>query len=621
MSPETALARFVGAGALGSVEQGIAAGLVRICARAGWELNPEPGDGELVELALALCVRALRQGSVCLDTRSPGGLLAVESEWLDPASLPWPSEEAIEAALRRSPMVTQGRGATAGAPLRLVDDRLYLERYWAYERSVAQDISERLGARPELDEPRLAAALRRLFPMPWRAGSAEQCLAAAAAGLSGYTVITGGPGTGKTFTVAMVLAALAEASATPPRVALAAPTGKAAKRLTEVVTDQLSKAPFTVEDRQRLGALQARTLHRLLGFLPNGGDRFAHDRRNPLPYDVIVVDETSMVPLVLMARLLEATPPDARLILVGDAGQLASVEAGAVLADLVARPAAEDPALRQAIERVSPSTTGPGARGSGAAGGVVRLTHNHRAQGRDLVALGAAIRENRPAEVFDLLDRGVGLEFVEVVELETPDDVRGLRADVVGNGVAMVHAAQAGDAARALGLMSAHRLMCAHSDGRFGVRRWNLEARRWVAQECADGAIMTATWYPGEPVLVTRNDYSLDLYNGDTGVVVVTAAGLRVAFQGAGDEIRLVAPARIEGLVELQAMTVHKGQGSEFDRVTFLLPGPDSPLLTRELLYTGVTRARLGVRLMGSRAAVEAGLAREVRRASGLRLV
>ncbi|MGB8021295.1 MAG: exodeoxyribonuclease V subunit alpha [Candidatus Nanopelagicales bacterium] len=616
MSGDSLLARFVQAGALGVVEEGIGAGLVRICGDARWELNPRPGDGELVELALALCIRALRQGSVCIDVRSPGGMLAVESEWLDPAALPWPSEPgAIEAALQRSPMVSRGPDATGAAPMRLVDGQLYLERYWAYERCVAGDICERLAVRPEVDEERLAGSLARLFPGAGAAGTDdEQCLAAAAAALRGYTVITGGPGTGKTFTVAKVLAALAESSPTPLRVALAAPTGKAAKRLTEVVTHVLNEDPFTADDRRRLGALQASTLHRLLGFQPGGGDRFAHDRRNQLPFDVVVVDETSMVPLVMMARLLEATPPHARLILVGDAGQLASVEAGAVLADLVGRPGADDPDLEQALTRVI-----PGAVTSGAPGGVVRLTRNYRVEGRDLVDLGAAIRDSRPGEVFDLLARGEGLEFVEAADPEEPAAIRGLRADVVSIGSAMVRAAADGNATEALELMGRHRLMCAHGDGRFGVRRWNLEARRWISQACGDRSIMGSTWYVGEPVLVTRNDYSVDLYNGDTGVVVATPDGLRVAFQTAGTRIRLVAPARIDGLVELQAMTVHKGQGSEFDRVTFLLPGPDSPLLTRELLYTGVTRARRAVRLIGSRAAVEAALAREVRRASGLR--
>lgn len=616
MSGDTLLTRFVQAGALGIVEEGIAAALIRICRDARWELNPRAGDRELVELALALCIRALRQGSVCIDVRSPGGMLAVESEWLDPAALPWPSEPgAIEAALQRSPMVNQGPEAAGRAPLRLVDRRLYLERYWVYERSVAGEVSDRLEVRPEVDEARLAASLKRLFPGagPTRTDD-EQCLAAAAAVLRGYTVITGGPGTGKTFTVAKVLAALAESSPNPLRIALAAPTGKAAKRLTEVIADALTKAPFTDEDRQRLGAIQASTLHRLLGFRPGGGDRFAHDQRNPLPFDVVLVDETSMVPLVMMARLLAATPSHARLILVGDAGQLASVEAGAVLADLVGRPAPDDEELQRALARVS-----PGGATAGAPGGVVRLTRNYRAEGRDLVALAAAIRDNRPREVFDLLDRGEGLEFVEAADPDTPASIRGLRADVASIGSAIVRAAAEGNAVEALDLMSRHRLMCAHSDGRFGVRRWNLEARRWISKTCGDPTIMASTWYVGEPVLVTRNDYGVDLYNGDTGVVVATPDGLRVAFQAAGAGLRLVAPARIDGLAELQAMTVHKGQGSEFDRVTFLLPGPDSPLLTRELLYTGVTRARRAVRLIGPRAAVEVALAREVRRASGLR--
>ena len=356
-------------------------------------------------------------------------------------------------------------------------------------------------------------------------------------------MITGGPGTGKTTTVAKVLAALAENAEPPPRIALAAPTGKAAKRLTEVVDAVIAAPPFTQADRDRLGSPTAVTLHRLLGFLPGAGDRFRHHRLNPLPYDVVVVDETSMVPLVLMARLLQAVPDHARLILVGDAGQLASVEAGAVLADLVARPAPDDPDLTAAIGRVSPPDAG-----SLVTGGVVQLTVNHRAEGHDLAALGTAIRLNQPTTVFDLLDTGDGLELIDTDDVDSPATMHGLRADITTLGVQLVTAGRAGDAESALDLMNRHRLLCAHNDGPHGIHRWNQQARRWIATACADPSIDTAQWYPGQPVLVTSNDYSLDLYNGDTGVIIAHPDGLRAAFTGPGGTTRTIGPARIDGL-------------------------------------------------------------------------
>lgn len=622
---------FLATGALGPGEAGVARGLLRIGTAAGWDLSPQPGDADLVELATALCVLALRQGSVCIDLTAPTPVLPAQGE--APAPVTWPDPGETVAALARSPLVALGPQAPDPAPLRLVDGLLYLDRYWAYERSVAREVTTRLAHRPTVDEQRLAAALVRLFPDPHparldlrpgtagagsarqpRPGPDEQRVAAAVAALRGYTVITGGPGTGKTTTVAKVLAALAEAADTPPRIALAAPTGKAAKRLTEVVDALLAAPPFTPADRDRLGSPTAVTLHRLLGFLPGAGDRFRHHQLNPLPYDVVVVDETSMVPLVMMARLLQALPGHARLILVGDAGQLASVEAGAVLADLVARPASDDPDLTAAIARVSPPDAG-----TIVTGGVVHLTVNHRAEGQDLVALGTAIRLNQPTTVLDLLAAGDGLELIDTDDLDSPAALAGLHADITTLGTQLVAAGRAGDAGAALDLMNRHRLLCAHNEGPHGIRRWNQQARHWIAAACADPSIDTAPWYPGQPVLVTRNDYSLDLYNGDTGVIITDPHGLRAAFAGPGGTVRTIAPARLDGLVELQAMTVHKGQGSEYDCITLLLPGPESPLLTREMLYTAVTRAKRHVRIIGTRAAVEAAVDREIRRASGLR--
>ena len=265
---------------------------------------------ETVALAVALAVRALRNGSVCVDLRSVEKQVGVDG-------LPWPDVDGWLAAVQASTL--------AGTPptLRLDGDLLYLDRYWLEEQQVADDVHTMIAVKPEKVSP----DIDRLFP----AGFEEQRAAAKVALSQGLTVLTGGPGTGKTTTVARLLALLA--AGTRLRVALAAPTGKAAARLQEAV--QLEVGKLDKADREALSGMHATTLHRLLGSRPDTSARFRHNRGNRLPHDVIVVDETSMVSLTMMARLLEAVRPDARLILVGDPDQLASVEAGAVLADLV----------------------------------------------------------------------------------------------------------------------------------------------------------------------------------------------------------------------------------------------------------------------------------------------
>ncbi len=282
----------------------------RICA-----LGEEPD--ERVALAVALVVRALRGGSVCVD-------LATIAANIGADEVPWPEPVEWLAAMRASTLLSKP------PVLHLYDDRLlYLDRYWREEKQVCDDLLALLTAPVPAGLP----DLERLFP----AGFEEQGEAAEIALSQAVTVLTGGPGTGKTTTVARLLALVAEQArllgSTRPRIALAAPTGKAAARLQEAVQHEVAK--LDAADRARLGELQAMTLHRLLGSRPDTSSRFKHDRGNRLPHDVIVIDETSMVSLTLMARLLEAVRPDARLVLVGDADQLASVEAGAVLADLV----------------------------------------------------------------------------------------------------------------------------------------------------------------------------------------------------------------------------------------------------------------------------------------------
>lgn len=513
---------------------------------------------ESVELAIALAVRALRGGSVCVDLR------AVAAQ-VDMPSLPWPAADDWLAAVRASPL--------AGEPpvLRLFGDLLYLDRYWREEQQVCTDVQALMAAaQPRTEVP----TYERLFPQ----GFEEQQAAADIALSQGLTVLTGGPGTGKTTTVARLLALLAEqataADSPPLRIALAAPTGKAAARLQEAVRLEVNQ--LDAVDRSRLAGLQATTLHRLLGSRPDTSSRFKHHRGNRLPHDVIVVDETSMVSLTMMARLLEAVRPQARLLLVGDPDQLASVEAGAVLADLV-----------EGLESER----------------VAALRTSHRF-GAAIGALAAAVRDGDADRAVEVLASGDP-------HVEWSTDSEGLRDVLVLQALALRAASQAGDPAAALAVLDEHRLLCAHRHGPFGVTHWNRQVERWITEET--GEPHWAPWYAGRPILVTANDYGLRLYNGDTGVTVTGPDGLRAVIGTAS-----FATSRLVEVETMHAMTIHKSQGSQANEVTVLLPSEDSRLLTRELFYTAVTRAKQRVRVVGSEAEVRAAIQRQAVRASGL---
>ncbi|MEL7977333.1 exodeoxyribonuclease V subunit alpha [Isoptericola sp. F-RaC21] len=615
----------------------VAATDVHVATRLG-RLTGE--DDPTVLLAVALAVRALRGGSVCvrLDDAAELAALALPEDadrgdaLADGAAAapPWPDHAAWVRAIEASPLVAQGAGGPDDRPARWVGGRLYLDRYWRDELTVRRLVDARLQA-PPLAPPavdRLESALSRLFPA---AGDVRQRLAAAHAAGRRLTVLTGGPGTGKTTTVARLLAVLQDVAGEPAlRVALAAPTGKAAARLQEAVRDVVAALP--TEDRERTGRPEATTVHRLLGY--RSATRFRHHAGHHLPHDVVVVDETSMVPLSLMARLLEALRPDARLVLVGDPDQLASVEAGAVLGDLVARPpVVDDPAehvtTTPAAEPVAAPDAAAGSTSESLANGVVRLVTVHR-QGSDsaILPLAAAIRDGDADAVLDVLRAGTG--GVELVEADTErlDEhaVRGLHDDAVDAGRRLVAASRAGDAAGALEALNAHRVMVAHRRGPVGVARWAAQVEGWVEDATADRALPTAVagspWVVGRPLLVTSNDADVGLYNGDTGVLVAEgdpADGAVVAVFGDPRSPLRVRTHRLPPVETVHAMTVHRAQGSQFRRVSLVLPPPASPLLTRELLYTAVTRAQEFVRVVGTADAVRAAVAHPVRRASGLR--
>jgi exodeoxyribonuclease V alpha subunit len=524
---------------------------------------------ECVLLALALATRAVRHGSVCLDLATVADVAA---------ELPWPTYDPWVASIAASPLVTAG-------VLRWEYDLLYLDRYWHQEVQVCADLLSRLESPPQVvNQAVLDAGVSRVFGGP---SYAEQRAASLQAATQWTTVLTGGPGTGKTTTVAGLLALLAQQASLSGhtlRIALTAPTGKAAARLQEAVSAVL----LPPEDRDRLGSLQATTMHRLLGSRRDNGTRFRHHRANRLPHDVIVVDETSMVSLTMMTRLVEAVRPDARLILVGDPDQLASVEAGAVLADIVS-----------GLAGVSPSP-------------VVALQTTHRF-GEQIGRLATALRLGDADEVMNALRAG-GPE-VEFVESEDPAPL--LRAEILQAALAVRAHAEAGDPAGAVAALSRHRLLCAHREGPYGVSHWNRQVEHWLTE--ATGDPLYDQMYVGRPLLVTANDYGLGVYNGDSGVVVRQDDGMLRAAIGGTDGLLDFATSRMSDVDTMHAMTIHKSQGSQADHVTVLLPPEDSRLLTRELFYTAVTRAKQTVRVVGTESSVRAAVERRAQRASGLR--
>jgi exodeoxyribonuclease V alpha subunit len=493
---------------------------------------------ESVALAAALAVRGPRLGHVYVDLATIRDTATVDTEEpVDLAALPWPDPEAWLARVAASPLLD--------GPLHLEGSALYLDRYWREERLLAADLRALMTAPPAAH-----VELGARFADP------RQRLAAETALTRRFAVIAGGPGTGKTTTVARIVALLREREPAA-LIALAARTAVAAARLTDAVRAE------GIED------LEGRTLHRLLGSRPDTQSRFRHHRGNRLPHDVVIVDETSMVGLWQMARLVEAVRPGARLILVGDPGQLTSIEAGAVLGDIAA------------------------------AGGdaVVVLDEVYRYD-EDIARVAEAIRRG---------DGDATVAALGGVSWIAGDAIAPVRERAVATARAVTAAAQAADGPGAIAALGSFRLLCAHRRGPYGVSAWTARIEDWTG---AGGA----EWYVGRPLLVTVNDYGLQLFNGDTGVVIAGESGLTAAFERVA-----LSPTRLSAIDTVYAMTVHKAQGSQFETAAVVLPEPTSPILTRELLYTAVTRARKELIVVGSEESVRAAVARPVARASGLR--
>ncbi|KQP50101.1 exodeoxyribonuclease V subunit alpha [Pseudorhodoferax sp. Leaf274] len=629
----------------------------------------DPAASAPLLLAAALASHQLGRGHVCLDLQaaladSPASLslppahapdapiARTPSQWLQALRL-----DAWCAALRASRLCEPGPGH---APLVLQGPLLYLRRYWQHEREVRALVGARLAPEPVAPAAQVRPVLDALFTAPapdW------QKLACALALRQRFAIVTGGPGTGKTTTVVRLLALLQSMAlqdgGEPLRIRLAAPTGKAAARLAESIRGALDRLPWDAlphgEALRPHVPSAATTLHRLLGSQPESR-HFRHHAGNPLALDVLVVDEASMVDLEMMARLLQALPPRARLVLLGDKDQLASVEAGAVLGELCSR-AQEghyDAATVQWLQDCAGQQPPPplqDVQGQPLDQAIAMLRVSHRFTADSGIGRLAQAVNTGDARAAQALWRA-GLDDLRSCRLAQPpallaQDAR-LRALVLAERAAPFgHAhylrrmqatrppadaapaawdAWAADLLQALGRF---QLLCALREGPWGVTGLNAT----VAELLRQAGLLQGTqgWFAGRPVLVTRNDYGLSLMNGDVGLTLDLPAPepgappvRRVAFP-AGDgsgAVRWVLPARLQAVETVFAMTVHKSQGSEFEHAALVLPDQGNPVLTRELVYTGITRAKRWFTLVGSARAhgpvLAEAIGRRVLRASGL---
>ncbi|OQX31984.1 MAG: exodeoxyribonuclease V subunit alpha [Candidatus Sedimenticola endophacoides] len=567
------------------------------------------GENEPLGLAAALVSSRVQQGDICIDLAALAGTRPGDSREIQLPSL----EEWLNAL--HASAVTGAPGSFAP----LILDRhhqLYLYRYWDYERQLGAQLLARARLfSPAPDRGALIEGVLRLFPPASSHTDIDwQRVAALSAALRHLTIISGGPGTGKTTTVIRILALLAMLQERPPVVALAAPTGKAAARLEASLRDAASSLAELPEPVLRAIPRRASTLHRLLG-VRGSGVGFHHGPEHPLALDVLVVDEASMVDLALMSKLLQALPAHARLILLGDHNQLASVEAGAVLGDICAGAGGYSTAYREQLAQLCGADLNPM---DGSAGGlddsIVLLRHSYRF-GRDsgIGRLAEAVIAGDGAAVARLLEGGPHADL-------TLTDPHSEPARLAADGLVPYFKAIASGApvAELFTAFDRFRALCPTRVGLLGSDRLNRRIERELVRR---GLVdPTRDWYPGRAVMITRNDYSLQLYNGDVGLVLEGDGGHpMVCFQTPDGGVRAVAPARLPEHQPVYAMTIHKSQGSEFDQVLMVLPQQMIPTLTRELIYTAVTRARSRFILSGDVQLLVQGVARDTLRHSGLR--
>lgn len=624
----------------------------------------EPDADPLVLFGAALASHQLGRGHICLDLtgvlKDPDDILSIPPEgqtveglFLKPSQvLSSVTRETWEHQLETSSLVGRREG---NSPLVMNRGRLYLRRYWHYTQRVAQEILNRVGKKRSVPG-NLEERLDQLFNLlrsPEENAKSEihwQSVAAAVAATSAFSVISGGPGTGKTTTVVQLLGllqALAMEQNKTLRIRLAAPTGKAAARLTESISTAMGRLPEAIQAKM---PTEVSTLHRLLGTRPESRN-FIHNRNNLLHVDLLVVDEASMIDLEMMDALLGALPPKARLILLGDKDQLASVEAGSVLGDLCANarnPCYSTETIAWLKENTGYDLSAFIGNGSELDQQIVVLRKSHRFdENSGIGALARSVNKGDGRHVNAVWNQ----QFSDISHLvlnscdepgfrrlvldgnpreftseEGTDPPVGYRAylEIITKGPRAWESETAWHWA-VLSNFNRFQLLTPLRKGDWGVEGLN----KITADILYKAGLIQATqgWYPGRPVLVTRNDYSLGLMNGDIGIVLDVAdeqnsgnSGLRVVFPMADGSLKQVLPSRLGEVETVYAMTVHKSQGSEFDHTALVLPETMSPVLTRELVYTGITRARSWFTLAGPPGELLGeAVAQLTHRASGLR--
>jgi exodeoxyribonuclease V alpha subunit len=568
----------------------------------------DQGRCPALPLLATLASWATGQGHTCLPLATVAGWL---HDWgLD--STPWEDVASLRDQLLHSEVVGQPGSFT---PLVVDEDNnLFLFRFDGCEQSIAQALCARAGQELPVDVGRALPLLDRLFPQNDQAGIDWQRAAAVLALFKPLVIISGGPGTGKTYTVARILALLTALAPHKPRIALVAPTGKAALRLQESI--QQARAGLTGVP-EAVFTLQAQTLHRLLGFQVNRPG-FRHNQANPLHLDLLVVDEASMIDVGLMASLLEALPSGCRIIMLGDRDQLASVEAGNLFGDLCGSgDISWSDSLVSTLQPLLGTTVSPlpmGLRGNNPLSDSLVLLRTSRrfAPGSGIGELARAVNSGESEAV----ERVLASSWADVDFFESADQaqVSPLRELLLSFLEPLFTADSPQAALRAL---AGQRILCALREGPSGVEGVNRLAQSHLRRMRSIGSDVRS--YPGMPILIGRNDYQLGLFNGDTGVLWPDEQGvLKGWFEQERGGMRSVSLARLPAWQPSYAMTVHKSQGSEYDRVLLLLPQEDAPILTRELLYTGTTRARRWLAICGPRKLVLHTTGRRVIRYSGL---
>lgn len=580
-----------------------------------------------LSLAAALVSRKTSTGHTCVDLSAIAGNTIPAPG--DPFHTPSPAATYPEVSHWRSLLLASKVVGRPGeiAPLILdIKDRLYLQRYWHYENTVAGWFRDRNQKKtPAVALPLLDKGLSRLFPetaLP--PGETDwQKIAALAAIRNPFTVLSGGPGTGKTTTVARILALVCELSHTMPTILLAAPTGKAATRLQDSINAARPGLDTSPEIKAAIPE-RAATIHRLLKVR---GGRFLHNAENPLPADLIVVDEASMIDLPLMAALLLALPEPARLILAGDHNQLASVEPGSVLGDICSpRALSGFSAEFRQLSRQFPGGLPPEspAREIVVSDGLVELKKNFRfAEDSGIRRAGDAIHNGEAETLLEILENDT---YTDITWHQLPDQdhlEKLLRRRLTEERLGFLTTSSPDEAFAAL---SEFRILCALRHGPFGVIAINAQVEDILA---ATGRIARPSpptreipgLYNGRPVMITTNDYRANLFNGDTGILLPDPAGenqLRAFFQESGRTTRSLSPHRLPPHETAHAMTIHKSQGSEFARILLILPPTLSPVLTRELLYTALTRARTAVEVWADETILRETVSARSHRDSGL---